>query len=93
MAKTPEEMEAAMVANLAHETGRALPAWIALEAQHGAAQHSELVKWLKTGHGVTHGYANLIVHYASKPPASTPNSWAGCVRPTRTRDGYRKEAM
>lgn len=71
MAKTPEEMAAAMVANLAEKTGRALPDWLASVKIHGATKHGEIVKWLKSEHGVTHGYANLIAHHALNAAATS----------------------
>lgn len=77
MAKTPEEMAAAMVANLAEKTGRALPAWLALVQTHGATKHGEIVKWLKSEHGITHGYANLIAHHALNASATTVEGGGG----------------
>ena len=29
--------------------------------QHPAARHTDLVTWLKTGHGLRHGHANALV--------------------------------
>ena len=60
MAKTPEEMAQSMVANMKEKTGRTLPQWLKLARSSGASKHGELVKWLKSRHGVSHGYANLI---------------------------------
>jgi predicted transport protein len=62
MAKTPEEMEASMIANLADKTGKSLDQWIAIAKASGHAKHGELVKFLKTEHGMGHGYANLVAH-------------------------------
>ncbi len=73
MAKSPEEMEASMVANLAEKTGKSLEQWLAIAKASGLAKHGEVVKHLKTAHGVTHGYANLIAHRhlaAGKPAAA-----------------------
>ncbi len=60
MAKFPEEMAAAMIANLKEKTGKTLPQWLKLAKASKLAKHGELVKFLKSEHGVTHGYANLI---------------------------------
>ncbi|MEZ6194995.1 MAG: DUF5655 domain-containing protein [Planctomycetota bacterium] len=57
---TPEEMEASMVANLKEKTGRTLDAWLVIAKKAGLAKHGELVKHLKTEHGMTHGYASLV---------------------------------
>lgn len=62
MAKSPEEMEASMVANLAEKTGKSLDQWLAIAKKSGLAKHGEIVKHLKTEHGMTHGYANLVAH-------------------------------
>ena len=62
MAKSPEEMAASMIANLPEKTGRGLEEWLALASESGHEKHGVLVKHLKTEHGVTHGYANLIAH-------------------------------
>jgi hypothetical protein len=62
MPKTPEEMAASMIANLKEKTGKTLPQWLKLAKASKATKHGELVKWLKTEHGVTHGFANLIAH-------------------------------
>lgn len=64
MAKSPEEMAAAMLANLDEKTGKPLKHWLAVIRKSGLGKHGEMVKLLKSEHGVTHGYANLIAHEA-----------------------------
>ena len=59
---TPEEMAASMIANMGEKTGRALPDWLKLTVPLEFEKHGQIVKWLKTEHGVTHGFANLIAH-------------------------------
>lgn len=61
---TPEEMAAAMEANLAEKTGKPLGGWLKIVKASGAARHGEIVKLLKGEHGMTHGYANLVAHRA-----------------------------
>jgi predicted transport protein len=61
MAKSPEEMVVTMINNLKANTGKTLPQWLKVAAASKLARHGELVTFLKTEHGVTHGYANLIV--------------------------------
>ncbi len=60
MAKSPEEMAAAMIANLKEKTGKTLPQWLKITKAAKLAKHGEIVKWLKGEHGLTHGYANMI---------------------------------
>ncbi|HKX45436.1 MAG TPA: DUF4287 domain-containing protein, partial [Planctomycetota bacterium] len=71
-AKTPEEQVATMVANLADKTGKTLAQWLALVAKRGAAKHGAIVAFLKSEHGVTHGYANLIAQQALQGAAGAP---------------------
>lgn len=47
-------------ASLKAKTGKDLPEWTALARAHGETRHAALVGWLKTEHGLTHGYANTI---------------------------------
>ncbi len=50
-----------MVANLQKNTGKTLEEWILILKAHGAEKHGEMVKYLKTEHGLGHGFANMIV--------------------------------
>jgi len=67
----PEDALASMVENLAKKTGRSLAAWLKLAKATGIARHGELVAWLKSEHGMTHGYANLVAHTAFKSDAGS----------------------
>jgi len=62
MGKSPEEMAAAMIANLKDKTGKTLAQWLVLTKKLGLEKHGQIVKALKTDHGLTHGFANLIAH-------------------------------
>lgn len=62
MAKSPEEMAAAMVANLKEKTGKTLDQWLKITKKAKLEKHGQIVKMLKADHGVTHGFANLIAH-------------------------------
>lgn len=70
MAKSPEEIEAGMIASLKETTGKTLDEWHSVVAASGLAKHGELVSLLKSKHGIGHGYANLIVHRFNKSSAS-----------------------
>ncbi|MCB9896660.1 MAG: DUF4287 domain-containing protein [Planctomycetes bacterium] len=59
---TPEEMTATMVANLERKTGKTLAQWLVVTKASKLAKHGELVKLLKSEHGMTHGFANLVAH-------------------------------
>ena len=64
---TPEEQVQSALRNLEEKTGRTIKQWLALVSASGLGKHGEIVKLLKSEHGVTHGYANLIAHEARKP--------------------------
>lgn len=62
MANSPDAQAETMIKNLAEKTGRSLADWVKLARASGATRHGELVKFLKTEHALTHGYANLVAH-------------------------------
>ena len=66
MPKSPEEMMEAMVANLAEKTGKTLAQWVRLAGKSKLVKHGEILKFLKSEHDLTHGYANLIAHKTLK---------------------------
>ena len=57
---TPEEQLATMLANIPEKTGKSLETWKSLITQSSHEKHGAIVKFLKSDHGVTHGFANLI---------------------------------
>lgn len=71
MAKTPQEVEATMAANIKEQTGKSLDQWVKIAEKSKLAKHGEIVALLKGEHGVTHGYANLIAHKALKSDAGS----------------------
>jgi Domain of unknown function (DUF5655)/Domain of unknown function (DUF4287) len=66
MAKSPEEMMAAMIENLGQTTGKPIAEWLKIVKASKLEKHGEIVKLLKSMYGVTHGYANAIAHRALK---------------------------
>ena len=56
----PDAQLATMLANVPEKTGKTLAEWKPLITASGMAKHSQILKWLKSEHGVTHGFANLI---------------------------------
>ena len=60
----PEEMEQAILGNLAKKTGRSLEAWFAVLQDSKLTDKREMKDHLKTVHGVGHFQAQTIVkHY------------------------------
>lgn len=66
MAKTPQEMEATMVANLKQSTGKSIEEWVEIAGGKKRVKHADIVEYLKDEHGMTHGYANLVAHRTLK---------------------------
>lgn len=61
MADKVDAAAATMIRNLKEKTGKTLDQWVALVAKEGCSKHGEGVKWLKSVHGMGHGYANLVM--------------------------------
>lgn len=62
MPKSPEEMAQAMIQNMPEKTGRSLDEWLTICQKSALEKHGEIVKFLKSDHGMTHGFANLVAH-------------------------------
>lgn len=60
MAKSPEEQTQSMIANLKEKTGKSLEDWVKIVQKGNFAKHGEIVNFLKSEHGMGHGYANLV---------------------------------
>ena len=50
-----------MIENMPEKTGKSLDEWKTILKDKAFSKHSEGVKFLKSEHGVTHGFANTIV--------------------------------
>ena len=64
-------MKAAMIAGLASKTGKSLAESLAILHASKLSKHKEMVVLLKTKHGVTHGFANMIALQALKTDSQT----------------------
>ena len=60
-----------MIENMPEKTGKSLNEWKTILKEKSFEKHSEAVKYLKTAHQVTHGFANTIVTL-SKDAHQTP---------------------
>lgn len=54
------------VRNIEKSTGRSMADWVALVKASGTSRHGEIVAWLKTEHGFSHGNANLVALTAKR---------------------------
>lgn len=69
-----DEMEAKMTANIAEKTGQTLETWIEIVKKEELNKHNEIIKFLKSEHGFTHGYANFVALKAKQPVGKAPPS-------------------
>lgn len=60
-----------MIDNLPEKTGKSLEEWLKVLAEQKFSKHMEAVKFLKQEHGVTHGFANTIVHLSKDDKSSS----------------------
>ena len=67
-----DDATATMIANFPARTGRPLADWVALARASGRTKHGEIMTLLKTEHGMSHGFANLVAIHALQ--ADTPPS-------------------
>lgn len=63
-----------MEENLKDKTGRDLTEWKAVLARQGFEKHGEMLKYLKTEHGVSHGFANFIALKFREADAGSSNA-------------------
>jgi len=60
-----------MIENLHKNTGKTLEQWTEIVKKENFAKHGEAMSFLKEKHGLTHGFANLIVHKANATDAGS----------------------
>jgi len=70
MTNSLNEQIATMEANILAKTGRTSSYWVRKAKEQKLEKHGQIVKFLKTEHGITHGYANLIAHQALQSAAA-----------------------
>lgn len=64
-----------MIDNLPEKTGKTLGQWIKIVKKENFEKHGQIIEFLKTEHGFTHGYANLVAFKARESDAgSAPGS-------------------
>ena len=67
---TPDQQLETMLRNLAERTGKPIAHWLEVVRSSGLDKHGLIVKMLKTDHGLTHGYANLVAMEAKGSASS-----------------------
>lgn len=71
MANKVDDAVQSMIGNLKANTGRTLAEWLKITTKAGFAKHGQLLAWLKSEHGVTHGYANFLAHQTLQSDATS----------------------
>lgn len=71
-AKPVDDAVLKMEKNIAEKTGKPFAHWVATARSSGLEKHGEIVKFLKTEHGFTHGYANLVALRAREADDGPP---------------------
>lgn len=60
-----------MIENLHKNTGKSLDEWVAIVRAQSFTKHGEILTFLKSDHGFTHGFANLVAHKARESDAGS----------------------
>lgn len=66
----PDEAIRSQIRNIEAKTGRSIGDWVGLVRSSGRAKHGEVMTWLKSEHGLTHGDANRVALTALRGPAA-----------------------
>ncbi len=74
MANDPQAAAQSMIKNLEEKTGKSMDQWADIVRKSGKTKHKERIDFLKNEHGMTYGYANLVVHYEKGHPATQTSS-------------------
>lgn len=67
-----EDAVATFERNIEAQTGRAVSGWVALVRAENLEKHGQMVAWMKSEHGLSHGHANQIAKRALE--AASPRS-------------------
>ena len=84
----PEDGFVSMMKNLEAKTGKSLDQWIEIARGCGKEKHGEIVAYLKSEHGIGHGYANGIVHAMKDHPSlAKATGKSPATRPATSKGG------
>ena len=68
---TLEDAVQTQARNIEQATGRSIDEWMALVKASGPERHGEIVAWLKSEHGFSHGNANFVALAAKRGSVAT----------------------
>ena len=69
-----EKAEQTMIENILKITGKPIEDWISIVRKSGITKHNDIIKFLKSEHGFTHGFANMVAHKSKGSDASSADS-------------------
>jgi hypothetical protein len=67
-----DQQQANQMANIEKATGRSLAEWITVIEASGLEKHGQILAWLKSEHGLSHGNANLLALRAREASTGAP---------------------
>ncbi len=73
MSQNPDDGLQSMIRNLSEKTGKSLAEWLVIAHAVPDEKHGAILKRLKTEHGLSHGYANLVAHETLRTAAMYSN--------------------
>ncbi len=76
---TLEQQTASQIANIEKSSGKTLAEWTALIQASGLEKHGQILAWLKSEHGLSHGNANLLAIKARDAATGAPTTDADLV--------------
>ncbi len=77
--KGPGEMMEAMLRYIPEKTGRTLEGWLLINAKCDLTGYKQRVDWLKKKHGITHGFALVVVNKAKEILEGGPKTDADLI--------------
>ncbi len=66
--------EVKMMESIKEKYGKPFDHWVKLVRSQNFSKHGEILKYLKTEHGFTHGFANLVSHKSKGSDSSSQNN-------------------
>jgi hypothetical protein len=70
----PDAAAATQIKNIEQSTGRTVAQWADMVGKTGLTKHGEILGYLKSDHGLTHGNANALAHKIRELRAGGPDS-------------------
>jgi hypothetical protein len=68
----PASATATQLANIEASTATSVSGWTSRAREAGKSKHGEILSWLKSEHGLTHGNANALAHAIRQQEAGGP---------------------